>query len=138
MVKHFSLMIVQHMPKTMEEGVLYYSKEYKTAAHLCACGCGEKIRTPITPTEWSISNSPAGPSLYPSIGNWQKKCRSHYWIASGRIKWADQWSTEQIEAGRRGEESRRRNYYASQTKQDKISFPELFKSLWEIIKNLFK
>jgi hypothetical protein len=108
---------VDYMPKELEEGVLYVSIEFGTAAHLCACGCGSKIRTPLGPTEWIFKEEYNGPSLRPSIGNWQKKCQSHYWINKGEIKWADKWTPEQIASGRRGEEERSRIYYDALERQ---------------------
>ena len=99
------------MVKTLEPGVLYVSEEYSTAAHLCACGCGEKIRTPLGPTEWTLTQTSEGPSLYPSIGNWQQACRSHYWIIRGHIQWAGDWTRAQVEAGRRAEAARRTDYF---------------------------
>ena len=35
---------VQYMPKDLKPGVLYVSEQFGAAAHLCACGCGSKIR----------------------------------------------------------------------------------------------
>jgi len=124
-----SLKHVRFMPKTLDAGVLYVSKEFGTAAHLCACGCGSKVRTPLGPTEWTLTEAKAGPSLDPSIGNWQLACRSHYWIDRGRIIWARAWSQEQVEAGRRGEQERREAYY------DRLySDRGFFKRLWKWIK----
>jgi hypothetical protein len=102
---------VHYMPKQLESGVLYVSYEFGTAAHLCACGCGAKIRTPLGPTEWSIEETSEGPSLWPSIGNWQQVCKSHYVIDHGEILWADRWSDKQIAAGRKQEQMRREAYY---------------------------
>lgn len=99
------------MPKTLEPGVLYVSEEFKTAAHLCACGCGEKVRTPLGVAAWTLTETLRGPSLRPSIGNWQQPCRSHYWIRQGEIIWAEDWSDEQIEFGRKQEMDRRAAYY---------------------------
>ena len=105
---------VHYMPKQLEPGILYVSEEFGTAAHLCACGCGEKVRTPLGPTEWSVKEHPAGPSLWPSIGNWQKPCKSHYVIEKGRIVWSGAWSENQIAAGRTREQKRRELYFAQQ------------------------
>lgn len=102
---------VQYMPKELKPGILYVSEEFGAAAHLCACGCGSKIRTPLGPTEWAIEETDRGPTLRPSVGNWQQVCQSHYWIYRGEIKWADKWTPEQIAAGRRLEEERRCAYY---------------------------
>src|SRR5882672_12680914 len=98
---------VEIMPKQLEPGILYISKKFGAAAHLCACGCGAKIRTPLGPTEWTLEETDNGPSLKPSVGNWQKGCQSHYWIYRGEVRWGDKWTPEQIEAGRRDEEERR-------------------------------
>jgi hypothetical protein len=99
------------MPKELRPGVLYVSEEFGTAAHLCACGCGSKIRTPLGATEWSIKETPAGPSLSPSVGNWQQACQSHYFIDRGEVVWAPKWTPEQVAAGRAGEQARRRAYF---------------------------
>ena len=122
---------VHYMPKVLEPGVLYVSDEFQTAAHLCACGCGSKVRTPLGPTEWSIIETPAGPSLNPSVGNWQQACRSHYWIDRGEIRWAAQWSTEQIETGRRLEHARRAAYYNERPQGDGA-----WARLWRSLKSL--
>jgi hypothetical protein len=103
---------VTYMPKELLPGILYVSEEFKTMAHLCACGCGSKIRTPLTPTEWELRVGAIGPSVKPSIGNWQLPCKSHYWISNGEIYWSTEWTDEQIEMGRKNEDLRRRIYYA--------------------------
>ena len=59
------------MPQDLRPGVLYVSEEFGAAAHLCACGCGEKVSTPLGPTEWSLEETGGGPTLRPSVGNWQ-------------------------------------------------------------------
>jgi hypothetical protein len=107
----FSLQRVRFMPDSLVPGILYVSEEFGTAAHLCACGCGAKIRTPLGPTEWAFEDTKTGPSLSPSIGNWQQACQSHYVITGGKVEWATKWSPEQIIAGRQHEEKRRRLYY---------------------------
>ncbi|MCJ7420447.1 DUF6527 family protein [Sphingomicrobium astaxanthinifaciens] len=108
---NFEVERVHFMPKQLEPGVLYVSDEFETAAHLCACGCGSKIRTPILPTEWRLAGSDKNPTLRPSVGNWQRPCRSHYFITNGRVKWCAQWTEEEIMAGRRAEQLRRERYY---------------------------
>ncbi|WP_422126226.1 DUF6527 family protein [Vibrio fluvialis] len=99
------------MPKQLEPGILYVSKEFHTAAHLCACGCGSKVRTPLKPTEWTLTGSVQRPTLTPSIGNWQLPCKSHYWISKGEIIWSSQWSDSQILEGRNNEKLRRKTYF---------------------------
>lgn len=112
-LKTMKIRHVELMPKQLEFGILYVSEKYETAAHLCACGCGAKIRTPLGPTEWSVTETPKGPSLWPSVGNWQQACQSHYVIDGGEIVWCDKWTPAQIMAGRRAEEAKRQAYYKS-------------------------
>ena len=107
----FQLRRVHYMPKEFKPGILYVSEEFGIAIHLCACGCGSKVKTPLGPAEWSIKETKKGPSLRPSIGNWQQPCRSHYWIERGQVLWAGKWTPEEIAAARRHEEVRRRAYY---------------------------
>ena len=113
----FELQRVEYMPKDLQPGVLYVSEAFGTAAHLCACGCGSKIRTPLGPTEWSVRAMREGPSLRPSVGNWQKPCRSHYVIDRGEVIWGRPWSAKKVEAGRRAEAQRREAYYAAQARK---------------------
>lgn len=103
---------VRAMPARLEPGVLYVSEEFETAAHLCACGCGSKVRTPLAAAEWQFMDHPRGPSLYPSIGNWQRPCQSHYRICRGEIEWSVRWSAQQIANGRAAENRRRESYFA--------------------------
>lgn len=87
---------VHYMPKELESGVLYVSKEFSTAAHLCPCGCETKVRTPLGENDWKFEENTEGPSLYPSIGNWQQPCQSHYWIEGGAILWAESWTHDEV------------------------------------------
>ena len=126
----FALRRTKHMPKELEPGILYVSEEFEFAAHLCACGCGSRIRTPLGPTEWEFNDTPGGPSLFPSVGNWQQKCRSHYWITKGEIRWAPKWTDEEIVAGRRREQFRREKYFEELDRNRRER-----KSLWKRIKD---
>jgi uncharacterized protein DUF6527 len=101
---------VRFIPDKLEPGVLHVSDEFSIAVHLCACGCGATVRTPLGPTDWEFENTPTGPTLFPSIGNWQR-CESHYLITAGNIIWADRWTPAQIAAGRRAEQRRSKDYF---------------------------
>ena len=125
---------VHYMPKELKPGILYVSEEFCTAAHLCACGCGSKVRTPLGPTEWSLEETGNGPTLRPSVGNWQLACRSHYWIYRGDIKWAANWTPVEVAAGHRAEEKRRYAYYETLDHQH----GGLIKRFWRWIKNLLR
>lgn len=111
MTKMLKLFHVEYLPKELEPGIFYVSKEFKVAGHLCPCGCGNKIITPLGRMEWKFSENNGEATLYPSIGNWQLPCRSHYWIRKGKIKWSYSWSDERIEKGRKAEEEKRKQYY---------------------------
>ena len=125
---------VQYMPKDLKPGVLYVSEQFGAAAHLCACGCGSKIRTPLGPTEWSIKETDVGPTLHPSIGNWQQSCQSHYLITRSEVIWSAQWTAKQIADGRHREEERRREYYnALDRKRGGVA-----QKLWRWMKSIFK
>jgi len=124
---------VRFMPKHLEPGVLYVSAEFGTAAHLCACGCGAKVRTPLGPTEWSLEETEDGPSLEPSIGNWQQACRSHYWIWRGQISWAEPWTAEEIAEGRRHEEARRREYYDAADRKRSCRLRQLWRWITRVL-----
>lgn len=88
------------IPEALEKSVLYVSILYATAAHLCACGCGREVITPITPNDWQLTFDGEVVSLHPSIGNWSFPCQSHYLIKGGRVRWLPRLSREQIERGR--------------------------------------
>ena len=79
---------VTQLPDELSEGVLYVSMEFGTAAHLCCCGCGKQVLTPLRPNRWRITFDGEGIWLCPSIGNWNFECRSHYFIEGNRVRWA--------------------------------------------------
>jgi hypothetical protein len=133
----FEIQHVKYMPKTLQSGVLYVSREFETAAHLCACGCGLKVRTPLGPTEWALEETPPGPSLYPSIGNWQQPCQSHYWITRGEVIWAPKWSPEQIVAGRQAEQRMAHAYYEARNQVRVGSIRKFWRSLQQLFADLF-
>jgi hypothetical protein len=129
----FALQRVHFMPSALESGVLYVSEEFGAVAHLCACGCGNKVRTPLGPTEWSFDAHPDGPTLYPSIGNWQLPCQSHYWIREGKVIWGDAWTPEEILEGRREEQERRQAYYGGVKKEaSRIGLADWFRRLLKL------
>lgn len=97
------------IPNNLEENKIYISIKYNTAVHKCACGCGEEVVTPLSPNDWKMTYDGERISLYPSIGNWSYKCRSHYWIKQNNIVWAENWSNEKIKQVRKNETKNREN-----------------------------
>lgn len=100
-MKKFKHKFVEKIPDNIESDVLYISTEYKTAIHLCPCGCGNEVVTPLSPGDWKFTFDGENVSLYPSIGSWGLPCQSHYWITNGEIEWAPKWSRERIERNRK-------------------------------------
>ncbi len=87
---------VEFVPTALEPGVLYISRRYKTASHLCVCGCGNRVVTPLNPSAWRIIERNGTVSLFPSIGSFDLPCESHYWIRDNKIAWAAKLSERQI------------------------------------------
>ncbi|WAC45210.1 DUF6527 family protein [Pseudomonas sp. SL4(2022)] len=99
-IRRLAPQFVAQFPERLVPGELYLAMEFATAVHLCACGCGYKVITPFSPTDWQMSFDGESVSLKPSIGNWSFRCRSHYWVRSGRVVWAGDMSQEAINAVR--------------------------------------
>jgi hypothetical protein len=135
---------VKTLPDVLEEGILYISMEYATAAHKCVCGCGLEVVTPFSPVQWELTFNGVSVSLDPSIGNWSFPCESHYWIIRNKIRWAPKWSKERIKAGREYGALRNQNYLDIKTPADiqeiginkeQESVPR--KSFWQRLKEKF-
>jgi len=122
-IKSLTPQFVESFPQKLEPGELYLAMEFATAAHLCACGCGNKVITPFSPTDWQMSFDGETVSLKPSIGNWTFKCRSHYWVRSGRIEWAGNMSQEAINAGRKRDAEVKAQVQSSRSVQDVVREP---------------
>ena len=103
---------VDFIPNEVADGVVYVSIPYATVAHKCCCGCGMEVVTPLSPTDWELIFDGESISLDPSIGNWSFDCKSHYWIRRNKVRWADRWSQEEIDAVRSHERFVRQTYYS--------------------------
>jgi len=79
-------MFVDVIPRALKHGTLYICHEYQTAIHLCCCGCGSEVVTPLGSNGWQLQKVGETVSLFPSIGN-RFKCQSHYWIKNNNVKW---------------------------------------------------
>ena len=110
-MKTISHKFVEFIPDNLEDGIIYISLVYCTAIHKCFCGCGNEVVTPISPTDWQLSFNGKSVSLYPSIGNWNFDCKSHYWIKNNEVKWARKWSEEEIKNGRSHDSLNKDQYY---------------------------
>jgi hypothetical protein len=110
-VERFESRFVEHFPERLQPGVLYVSMEFASVAHLCACGCGNQVITPLSPARWRLSFDGEGIWLNPSIGNWSFPCRSHYWIERSQVRWSYEMSEKEIDGGRRRAQAVRSDYY---------------------------
>jgi hypothetical protein len=96
---------VVSFPKELEPGVLYVSAQFSTAAHLCACGCGREVVTPLSQAQWVLILD-GSVSLRPSIGNWALPCQSHYLIDHGTIRWSKSFTRAEVDANRKSDDRR--------------------------------
>ena len=124
---------VEYIPEILDEGVLYISKSYATAAHKCFCGCGSEVVTPLNPTGWKLWVNRNLVSLDPSIGNWSLACRSHYWIRRSKIIWAGDMSQREIARGRSMDAAIRKAYFEN-LNRDKTSCNNFLSRAWGFIK----
>lgn len=121
----YSFRFVEFMPKVPDESVLYVSMTYATASHRCFCGCGMKVVTPLSPTDWRLTFDGDSLSLHPSIGNWSYPCRSHYILRGNRVVWAGSISSEDIHAIRDTDARDKRRYYGQRRQTPTHSAPPL-------------
>lgn len=104
---------IRNAPRELEPGVLYISVEYATAVHSCCCGCGERVVTPFTPTDWAMTFDGESVTLNPSVGNWNQDCRSHYVIKRNRVIECGSWTDAQVDAERRRDKRAKRSHYSA-------------------------
>jgi hypothetical protein len=136
---------IELLPASVEPETLYVSMKYKNMVHLCLCGCGRRVITPLSPTGWELTFNGREVSVFPSIGNWNLPCRSHYWITRGRVKWAEQWSAERIAANFAHDRADKERYYTRQEQprvlrdSDElvVTLSEDHRGLWERMKDWF-
>ena len=123
---------VDEIPGELDPGKLYVCCRYRAVKHLCACGCGIGVNTPLHPTGWTLICDGVSVSLWPSIGNWSEKCQSHYSFRNNEIHWASKQvktqNTENQKSSRLGTRTilqwqhlfRNRSFYAERAAQSLI------------------
>lgn len=110
--RFFKIKFSEYIPETLMPETLYISMEYATAAHKCACGCGQEVVTPFSPTDWKLNYDGESISLTPSIGNWSYPCRAHYFIRNNRVIWANDMAQDAIQLGRLRDKENKARYYS--------------------------
>lgn len=138
---------VDSFPAPLEGGVLYVSLRFRTAAHLCACGCGNNVVTPLSPAGWSMRFDGDAVTLDPSIGSSRLPCRSHYFIRGNRIVWCRAMTDELTAKARKSDAIVRARYYGTEPSSASVkqptaaaeppaSLPRLTtSSIWERLRN---
>lgn len=79
----------ESFPVPREPGILYVSKKYDCVTHLCPCGCGSEVVTPLEVDElpgWKIGGTDDSVTLSPSIFC-LTECGSHYFIRANQVEW---------------------------------------------------
>lgn len=104
---------VDDIPESLDPGILYVSVRYATVMHLCCCGCGREVVTPLSPAQWKMTFDGEAISLYPSIGNWNVSCRSHYIIQKNHVIEAQSWSDDEVMSGQEYDRRARNAYYGA-------------------------
>jgi Family of unknown function (DUF6527) len=114
---------VECIPEVLDDGVLYISERFKTAMHLCCCGCRGEVVTPFSPAEWRLAKHGTTVSLSPSIGNWSFACQSHYWITRNKVEWDVAMSRSQIERVRKRDRVDKERYITVVNAKKVVSTP---------------
>jgi hypothetical protein len=109
-MKTMEVKFVDSVPEPCNKGVLYISISFNTAIHLCACGCGMEVVTPLKKDGWRFTYDGDTVTLRPSIGNWELPCRSHYFITDNKIEWSYGWKlyTKQTEGKKKKKKSKKK------------------------------
>jgi len=74
---------VEIIPDTLKQDLIYISREYGTAVHLCLCGCGNLAVMPLNPkfdSSWNMTEKDGKVSFSTSILNTNCPNMYHYII----------------------------------------------------------
>lgn len=113
-VDAFEPHFAHEVPEQLEEGKLYISSEFGSVNHLCACGCGYEVVTPLHPAQWAILYDGEAVTLRPSVGSFGLPCRSHYVIDRNRVVWQPSWSARDARAGAARDRQMLERFFASE------------------------
>lgn len=137
-VKQITPVFVEFIPELIENGKLYISDEYEIAIHKCCCGCGEEVVTPLSPVDWRYTITSNGVSLFPSVGNWKYRCKSHYFIRENGVVWARGISPAQIKKVEQRDMTDKQRFIQERNEQRTSFDPRsIVVKVWNRIKRLF-
>lgn len=138
---------IDTIPDELEEGKLYISTRFRVIMHSCCCGCKNKVVTPLSPVRWKMTFDGNYISIYPSIGNWNFDCKSHYWIQNSEVEWSTKWSEDKVVEGKLYEREKREEHFKKINKEKETTTADnlkMFKkepikqSLFVRIKSIFR
>ena len=131
-------LFVRHVPDELEERTLYVSMDYATVVHRCCCGCGGRVVTPLSPTDWKMTYDGRSVTLMPSVNNSGFECESHYFIDSSRVSWAPRLRPHQVAATRRRDRQAKDAYYEGLDRPDPdLEVPGKRKRPWSWLAKLW-
>lgn len=117
---------VNQIPEILEDNVIYVSIPFETVIHKCCCGCGREVVTPLSPKDWSLTFDGETITLNPSIGNWNFKCKSHYFIRNNRVVWARQYNRFEINENKELDFEQRQAYYTKKIEENELRIQNEF------------
>lgn len=87
LIRRVTPIFCEHFPQPLIPGALYVSMSKEVVLHLCACGCGVPLVTPLALAGWIMVIRPGTlVSLMPPVRN-VRGCGSHYWITDNEVCW---------------------------------------------------
>lgn len=111
---------VDVIPAELEPAKLYISIEYGAVLHLCCCGCGRKVSTPLSPAQWRITYDGQAVSLHPSVESDGFPCESHYVIRNNRVDWVEHLPKGTARARRLADHRVVESYFQGRTSGESI------------------
>ncbi len=124
-VKTLGHRFVRFIPDELEDETLYVSMEFATAVHKCCCGCGGKVVTPLTPTDWKLIFNGVSVSLKPSVNNSGFECESHYFVSQNSVVWAPRVQPRQLGTLRLKDRLAKDAYYEADDNDREPPFPAM-------------
>ena len=104
---------VRFVPEELDEQTLYVSMHFATVVHKCCCGCGGRVVTPLSPTDWNMTFDGESITLKPSVNNSGFECESHYFISQSRVKWAPRLHPYEVTTVRLNDRKAKNAYYGA-------------------------
>lgn len=86
----------ERLPPQVGPFEFHYSRRFEMAALACACGCGHRVMLNLL-DQHHLAIDGGLPTVTPSILVADAPCLSHFFIRSGQVEWAQQWSKKTVD-----------------------------------------